>query len=758
MKYYLTKETEISAVQNSGFSQSGITNKDAARSEFIQVDFNNLIINIDGKIYLYDNDKVYIGEKDVTKGQLISIDNATYIGIEVINGTEKIKAEYYYICYPHYKSLKITDQLDDETLIFRKSVSDKVRFMNNDFTRLRDMGIDDVLYFKVIKKEEILNAKISKSNITFDYNYNIAEVSLTMIDDYTDFETDAEEKFNMTELGAKKNELGFSIAPVLQTYIKGATVMQSYQDGISTEFTPEFPTEIDADLSGYGFRDVLTYIEMKTSNQPAGLNLGKYFKGTQAKMTDGFGHALEAYDYYKDRCFYRIGEYKTRTRFPINLQGVTLGLYEDGNVGTLADISLEFYTIKTVAQRLLTIDKKDDSRGELITAWGNYRYYAKNFVSKVVYSGATSSKDEDLGQDEYGNYFTKYPGGYAITPSEWSFATMWFLVDSEVQASINANIGNINISDFYKVGEVIKKLCEKIGLQHDLTPEYSRFLYGENEIEKFDLYVTPKSNVIKAYHSQAAVKSETSLTEILEMLRNVLKAYYFIEDGKLKIEHITYFLNGRNYELNYDVQLNLKQKKDIFNRKQFNFLQNKVSYNKADISRKYTMEWMDDTTELFGGQNVIIDSNFVEKDSQETINISNFTSDVSYIMSQPDNISMDGFVIAATDRNNTTVKIKTVVVDNEAKQLSNGMLAWRYIFGTFYSYDLPSRKYRWEKGGDGTAKGIKRTMQQEIQFIGDIDIDPYRQVLTDIGAGTIQEIEKNINTNMIKLTLTFEPK
>ena len=762
MKYYLA-QTYIEAVFNGHeYNDAGdyieSTTKAASNKRLIGSDI--LTFDRDLTVFLFDSEKALLNKYDVTANQKVIKGNAVYFAVQMpitTNTVNYINYTVYYISYPHYKTFTITENLDDEKQIFRKSISDKINFMNEDFNRLKSMGIDDKFFFEVEKNNKtILKAEIIKSNIVFDYNYNVAEVSLNVTDEYSDFDENAKEEFQLTQLGLKTDIINTPVNCVLQTYIKGADVMESYQDGISTEVGVDFDTNIDADLTPIGFKVALHYYEMEVKRTSHGIRLGKFFKGTQDRMGDGQGNIFRAYDYYEGRCHYSIGNYKTRERVPVNLRGQLIGLYDENNFGLEANISIGFYAEKIICQRLLTVAERIGTMK--ISPWGNFKFAVKDFKSNVIYCTQISYEDEGIGQDENGNYLLPYPGGYPITQSNWSYSSLWYIVDDTVQIYINAFRGSIAITDFYNLGDVITTLCKKIGIKHEKTAEYSQFLYGDNPVETFDMYITPKSNVIKAFKTQAAIKSNISLSNILEMLRNVLRAYYYIEDGKLKIEHILFFLNGKSYNTRYDVQLNLSSVKDIFNKKTLNFLQNKVSYNKVDIARKYTMTWMDDTTELFGGQNAIITSNFVEKDSEKTINISNFMTDISYIVSQPESISSDGFVLAATEKGVYTVKEKEIEYNEQIKRISNGMLAWRYIFDTFYSYDLPAEYYQWEKGGGGIARSIKKSMKQEIEFVGDIDIDPYRLVLTDIGAGVITSIERNINSNKIKLTLIFEPK
>ena len=171
------------------------------------------------------------------------------------------------------------------------------------------------------------------------------------------------------------------------------------------------------------------------------------------------------------------------------------------------------------------------------------------------------------------------------------------------------------------------------------------------------MYITQKTNILKGDYDQPAQKAETSLEELMKMLRDCFRCYWYIEDNKFKIEHISFFMRGGSYSYNTSIQLDFTKLVDQFNKKLSSYFQSEVEYDKTDLNQRYEFGWMDDVTDLFGGVTIDVKSNYIQKDKTEEINISQFSSDVDYMLFNPSNFSDDGFALLCPVKNGSSLEL-----------------------------------------------------------------------------------------------------
>ena len=164
---------------------------------------------------------------------------------------------------------------------------------------------------------------------------------------------------------------------------------------------------------------------------------------------------------------------------------------------------------------------------------------------------------------------------------------------------------------------------------------------------KVNLFITQKTNILKGEYDQAAQKAEVSLADICNMLRDCFRCYWFIENGHFKIEHISWFMGGRSYTSQPNIQFDLTSLHDQKNGKTLAYAANKFEYTKADFPSRYEFTWMDDVSNAFLGSAIDVKAEYVQKDKVEKIAIGNFASDVDYMLLSPESFSNDGFVIMA---------------------------------------------------------------------------------------------------------------
>ena len=120
-------------------------------------------------------------------------------------------------------------------------------------------------------------------------------------------------------------------------------------------------------------------------------------------------------------------------------------------------------------------------------------------------------------------------------------------------------------------------------------------------MDRFYVFITLKTNILKGEYDQAAQKAEISFKDLMEMLRDCFRCYWYIEDGKFKVEHISFFIRGGSYSYSSNVQLDFTKLIDQFNKKPSTYFLSEIEYDKSDLNQRYEFGWMDDVTDLFGG-------------------------------------------------------------------------------------------------------------------------------------------------------------
>lgn len=388
----------------------------------------------------------------------------------------------------------------------------------------------------------------------------------------------------------------------------------------------------------------------------------------------------------------------------------------------------------------------------------------------------TSDAPTKYGVNDYGKYFTNKfippsSGAGRILPvsrNSWANASLWYTYDLNYYLLEKRLRKQYVLKDSYSIAAVIKVLLRQISpaISHEATAEYSNFLYSPAppiQMDRFYVYITQKTNILKGDYDQAAQKAEISFKELTDMLRDCFRCYWYIEDNKLKIEHILFFMNGGSYTNKAKTQLDFTTLIDQFNKKPVSYFQSETSYNKSELSHRYEFGWMDDVTEVFESVTLDVNSVYVQSDKKEEINVSKFSSDIDYMMFSPSNFSEDGFALLCPISNDTSLELPIVDTNvfDENENLyrivaQNWYASWIYL-SRFYMYDMPAAEIQNSALGTVTAS-VKKSMEHTVQFIAEDDLDVLQLIKTELGDGKIVEYSVDLETRLAKVKLAYTPK
>ena len=203
-------------------------------------------------------------------------------------------------------------------------------------------------------------------------------------------------------------------------------------------------------------------------------------------------------------------------------------------------------------------------------------------------------------------------------------------------------------------------------------------------------------------------------------------------------------MRGGSYSAIPEIGVNLTTMILRRNGKSWDFGQSKFEFNKMATEGRYQFGWMDEVTELFNGFPIEINSGFVNKESVNEVIVTNFTSDIDYILLNPSQINEDGFVLLAPVLYQGRLKLPYVnyAVNGNPHWLQNGFAAF-CMLTEYYLYDMPAPDC--EMNGEPlTVFGTKRLRTSKVKFPCPADPNLQKLIQTSLGSGQIEKLSINL--------------
>ena len=710
--------------------------------------------------------------------------------------------------HPIYKDdLAKEYELETNQRFYRAKLSGKITFVRDDYDYINRQSFDNEFLYCIEKSDDggrtwfqYFQGKFMKTDCTFtDYDKKVV-VQPDAIDDYNDVLAGLEKEYNLITLAPTIQRITINKRPLIQIYVPGDSVVSCFLGGTNWEQDANATTDQNALVQTYHFAlcNILKEIQITSNGSPAvisGLYTGRMATGSSADTFEGklypelnvnyyiyisqqringglpFGIALvEIRRQSDDVAMFR---YSKATTSPFDTLEFDLTAVEgSGATGTM-HADMKSYNI--YARYLCDVEKIDDLNtyplpaDDIVDNNRNYRRAIGYAIDVAFISNNFSDTPTEWGLADNGKYFapphsifgqTFYP----IARSTWRYASLWFgfyLMDWILEEKARKAY---TLRDAFPVASCISVLLNQIapGITHAATAEYSQFLYsGNNPISglNFRLLVSQKTNVINGEYQQPAQKAPTTLQQFTNMLRDCFKCYWFIEDGKFKIEHIQYFRNGGSYSGGAILSHDLTKELNLRNGKPWAFNTSEYSFDKVDLPERYQFEWMDDVTAAFEGLPIQVISKYVTPGKVEEINISNFTSDIDMMLLNPGNMSSDGFALFAavppTSGSQWILPFTRQTINGVEYFLQNGYLAFINLQSPYWLYDLPARRVS-INGSEVYAYGIERKKKQTFSFPANDDPNPMQLIKTYIGNGQVDKLSVNLCSRNIKATLKYD--
>ena len=622
-------------------------------------------------------------------------------------------------------------------------------------------------------------------------------------DQYNKILAGMEKEYNLVDLLPQINYVHMKKFPLIQIYYPGETTLSCIYNGMSWEqdvdaedsdevLTEEYHFSRNSDKREISLKQngsVYGIYEADTPQDPR-VSYDVYF----LPVSGGAGTRLHVV--YEVTVVQDLGYTWHITIQLLDSSDNALYEYQDGGIGTKDTSNIDFVMsdgqggtmdgqafTRAIYSRILldvyTFDGNDTAPLSSSDFCHDNRNYTRaiGFVLGARYlmtSASTQVSPTEWGKASNGQYFVEPTASddlFPIARTSWDNTSVWFVNDGNIIDYIRSfGQKTKTLRTAYPLSSVISVLLGKIdsSVSHAASTSYSEFFYSStNPVSgqtNRTLLITPKSNILAGEFSQPAMNAPVTLKNIFDMLRDVYQCYWHVDNGKLIIEHIEYYKNGGAYgapTLGWDVTTMKSH-----NGKPWGFATSKYKYDKEQMPQTFQFGWMDDVTEPFMGQAVDVLSPYVEEGQIEETRVSLFTSDIDYMMLNPQAMSKDGFALMAgtPDNGEYALSVNQIYpgyngwtwIDKNT-YIQNWELAYCFLQPYYWRYDMPARSIRMN-GISVNVLGVRRTKRQEIRFPVYGEPDPTELVNTFLGYGYIEKMTLVLSSRIAKCVLKYDPE
>ena len=704
--------------------------------------------------------------------------------------------------------IKINISREENQIFKREKIEGTFKFVGNEFDLIYQCSIFTKFTLEIYREDVFVgSAGFIRTNCAFNLDDKICSVKLTTKDIYEKILNGYENKYNLVKLAPQRESVTMTKRAVLQFYVRGEKVVTNVVGGVHYEQSCKEVYDADKlkDIYHFGGYLPLSYIDIKKIidvTAPADI-LGRYFIDTSIVSGRSIIYINGNNSRYRIQITYLGTEWRlilidstpdkalagaSIPSMQIGSQDITFekagssgGNYASGTFNSDGDLYCRVLLPKHFD------NSYERNMADDITDYdSNYPYVGSvsldKFAPKMKMVVDKSNAPTEWGIDSEGKYFV-YPtltadqqkNGSSPIPigqSHWERMSSWLLSDDDVNNLVDDFDDTFVLKDSYPIWSAIAVLLKEIDdtITFEGTQDYSMFLYlsGTNPyIYSYDfpshrnaLHITPISNIKKTFYEQAAQRGEISLKQILDMLRNVYNCYWFIDSEKrLRIEHIVYFKNGNSYTSEKPTpSIDVTIKKNLPTGESWGFAQNTVEYETDKCPARYEFKWGDKCTYPFVGEPVDVKDIYLDASQKESVGIENFLADIDYIVSNPSGVSDDLFAVFEVNKLTKKVDILDVRLNDASPKykVQNPYLSMIVAERFYYPFDLSGWKaYAGKYELDVyKTKGIKKqTLSCPLSLAEMRSIGIIR---TEVGNGTIDKLEAEINTLYAKNTIYYE--
>ena len=716
---------------------------------------------------------------------------------------------------PNYNTNVTKDyELERGQRFYREKLSGKFTFQGRDYHFLNAQPFEtDFIFVCEISYDNgqtwsnYSNGIFHKTDCTWNSDNQTCIVQPEPRDQYNDVLAGIEMEYDLVRLNIPLNRLNLLKRPLIQIYSSGDSSITNYTGGTWWEQdcdSVNIRTELE-DIYKFGFTDYIVEMEVLAydafNNAIDGIysghisidieNYGYVFNRFSGSLTSlenptyRIDYSLAAYPHTSPPSIAYTIELRRNSDNAIMYAltssdfNKTMFDYYSKSVPGVSMSGFAYISVRPwgiFSRYLLDVSFNETllttysyPRNDLVGNNLNYRYVMPvgHYVGMTNQENSISPTRWGIRTD--GKYYTR-PNlalqTFPIARSQWGITSIWF--------NMNFGPGNViydegriqfALRDNYMVSDVIKVLLQQFAptIQHEATPEYSEFFYSNSNPlsgQNFRLLITQKSNILHSNYDMPAQRAPTTLQSVMNMLRDCYQCYWYIDNNKFKIEHISWFKRGGSYTGDGPT-IDVTSMTNVRNSKKWSYATNEWTFDKMEIPDRLEFNWMDEASNPFVGFPIEILSRYAMPGKIEKINLSQFTTDVDFMLASPQSINQDGFGLFSaswTTKDNITgwwLPIVQRQIDGTLVNMQNGYLSWILLHESYWKYNLPASRVR-INDYDTIAYGVDRKKKHNISLPAITDPDPMQLVITELGIGQCDKYSINLHSRNNKATIKYD--
>lgn len=709
--------------------------------------------------------------------------------------------------------------LESGEVFFREKINQKFKFIRSDFDLINDEPFETKFDFRIsfnpgVEIANYYQGYFFKTDCNFDEDARRVEVDITPADGYEEILTGLDKEFNLVDLAPEAESITGRKRPIIQIYIPGSSFITSYYGGNVSEQQ----IAIDPVTDHTTLLNTYRFTRGKRICKVAGITdvwgtpspdvRGDYDPATREstlyKIVDvvvsGATRGYEIRRKSDNAILFKTQNLAGGRGFTINTLPFlgTLGTGTGTVYAAVYDIYVRYLTNLDEVRGVATFARPAT---DIVEGFGNYNrvigFNIDNFThyedleAESTSFGPTPSLGFGTPKRYYKELLFSVVSGlndpFPVSKSDWGFGSLWFFSDIDIEYTEFIDGEEVELKTNYSLHSVIQKLLGAVG--SDLTfladTDHSVFLFNTlNPICSFPYqdfesegilqintgnaryWITPKSNIVVSSAGsvrggfQAATIAKITFRDLLTMLKNTMRLFWYIEDGKFRIEHISFFQKGRSYSALPAVAFDLTVLAEPKTKLAWSTGLNQYSFDKDKMPERIEFKWMDNVTLGFNGFPIEILSPIVQKGLIDRREVNLFTSDIDFMVINPDLVNLEGFAVMATvehDNENKLPFVEIIYQYNRKILLQNGWLANLFLHPNFHVFDLPASEVKINDSEESLFTNISRKkIQENLKFPSTQDPNPISVVKTFIGEGLIQKMQVNLFSRVVNVTLQHD--
>ena len=608
---------------------------------------------------------------------------------EEITFTMGLRGGAFRACHPRYSDLSVEYSRDEGEMAFGQKLSGSLKFIDTDYDWImaQERGLE--ILVRLNRSGIEFFGKFVITDCEIDEDARKIEVEVEADDAYSWLKAHLDDTFNLVGLAPKNEIIEYRRRACWQYYRQGDKKLTAIMGGDYFEMdAKQTPSHSDL-VNKYYFNIVdgecsLVVSRVTAQDETYQALMGKTFKGTASDYL----YSSELDDW---RISLRVGgqygiagislERKVNSAWTVipansnvtaNSVLLSFSVVTDSILFSYSGVEGAYFTgmyCRIVHNNANHTPKYDLPSEDIVSRTLNYNYVSVPDASIVSLMGTNeySAKPTEWGlAPDNTNYYKKpslppvlgiSAALYPVGKTTWGEYSWWAYFNFSAGIFDYVYWDTVQLKDAYPLSSVLSVLLDAIfrdsgyNVSFEDTEACSGFFYGTNTgivQAPPNIYITPKTNVLTANYSQKAQKGDITIGQVLDMLRDVFRCYWFIErnaDGtyRLRVENIYWFYNGGSYAggTPYDI----RNARDPRTGKNWAYGKSQFKFDISELYKRYEFGWQDECTDWFDGDAVTCLAKYVNESATNKVKIDAFTSDLDYMLLSPEEFNKDGFAL-----------------------------------------------------------------------------------------------------------------